>query len=110
MTKETIKEFIKKHKGKLAIGLAAGTGIVIWLITKDKSSNYIDIPRPELSTGEWTQLWKSVKGKYKDGVAGCVTGIDITDLGNFGDALATIEGIDGHEKFRIIIGTEKSYV
>ena len=84
-------------------------GIAVWAITKDKASNYIDIERPELTTGEWGILSKGIKGKYKDCISGCVNGVDLTDLGKFGDALATIEGIEPHEPIRIIFGTEKSF-
>ena len=107
--KDKVIEFVKTHKHQVALATGAVVGIAIWAITRDKPSNYIDIPFPELSTGEWATLQKGIKGKYKDCVTGCVKAVDITDLGNFGDALATIEGIDGHEPIRIIFGTAKSF-
>ena len=109
MDKNMVRDFIKKHK--LQLGLAAGTvaGITIWVFTKDKASNYIDVVRPELNTGEWTQLYRGIKGKYSGSVTGFAKAVDLTDLGKFGDALATIDGIDPHEPIRIMFGTEKSF-
>lgn len=110
MDKENkILDFVKKHKVKLALGLTAVAGTAVWLITKDKSSNYIDIPKPELSTGEWTVLQKGIKGKYTDCITGCAIAVDVTDLGKFGDALATVDGIDGREPIRVIFGTERNF-
>ena len=107
--KEKVIEFVKTNKAKVALATGAVVGITVWAITRDKSSNYVDISFPELSTGEWTVLQKGIKGKYKDCITGCVKAVDITDLGKFGDALATVEGIDGNEQIRIIFGTEKSF-
>lgn len=104
-------EFVKKHKKGVAV--AAGTvigvvgGIAYWAITRDKSSNYIEMPKPELSSGNWIELFKGIKGKHEDCIAGAVHNVDITDLGNFGDALATVEGVDGHEPICLLFATEK---
>ena len=107
--KEKIKEFIDEYKVQLAVLAGSAAGLAFWAITKDKNSNYIDIPKPELSTGEWATLFRGVKGKYAGNISGCVKAVDLCDLGNFGDALATIEGINPHEPIRIIFGTERSY-
>jgi hypothetical protein len=108
-TKNKVIEFVKTHKVKLALAAAAVTGTVIWAITRDKPSNYIDISKPTLSTGEWTLLQRGIKGKFTGCVTGCVNAVDVADLGKVGDALATIEGIDGHEPIRVIFGTERSF-
>jgi hypothetical protein len=84
-------------------------GTVIWAITRDKPSNYIDINKPTLSSGAWTSLVRGIKGRYKDSVSGSVIAVDVADLGKFGEALTTIEGIDEHEPIRLIFGTERSY-
>ena len=107
--KNKVVEFVKTHKAPVALAAGAVAGIAIWAITRDKPSNYVDIDRPMLSTGEWTVLQRGIKGKFAGCVTGCAKAVDITDLGKFGDALATIEGIDGHEPIRIIFGTEKSF-
>jgi hypothetical protein len=109
ITKDKVKDFIEEHKVALTIAAVSVVGIAICTITKGKSSKYIDIDRPELTTGEWAQLFRGVKGKYAGSITGCAKAVDLTDLGNFGDALATIEGIDPHEPIRIVFGTEKSY-
>lgn len=104
-----VVEFVKTHKAKVALGVGAVTGIIIFAITRDKQSNYIDIDRPVLSTGEWALLNRGIKGTYKDCITGCAKSVDITDLGKFGDAIATIDGINPHEPIRVIFGTEKSF-
>lgn len=109
MAMEKVKEFIEENKVKLALAAGAVAGIAIWAITRDKNGNYIDIPRPELNTGEWVSLFGGVKGKYKDCVTGVVNAVDVADLGEFGKKLTTIEGIGEHEPIRIIFGTERSY-
>lgn len=107
--KNKFVEFVKTHKHGVALTIGAVAGIAVWAITRDKPSNYVDIDKPELPTGEWKQLFRGVKGKFKGCVSGVVNAVDITDLGNFGDALATVEGIDPHEPIRIIFGTERSF-
>lgn len=105
-----VVEFIKTHKAAITLAAGAAAGIVIWAITKDKSSNYIDIERPSLPTGAWTNLTKAVKGKFKDCVSGAAIAVDVADLGKFGESLVTIDGIDEHEPIRIVFGTEKSFI
>ena len=107
--KNKVVEFVKTHAVEVILGAGAVASIIILAIASDKPSNYIDIDRPELSTGEWAILSKGIKGKYKGCVSGCVRSVDITDLGNFGDAIATIEGITPHEPIRIMFGTERSF-
>lgn len=107
--KNKFVEFVKTHKVKVALAAGAVAGIVIWAITSDKPSNYTDIIRPELTTGEWANLQRGIKGKYTGCVSGSAMAVDVTDLGKFGDALATIEGINPHEPIRIIFGTERSF-
>lgn len=107
--KNKVIEFIKNRKVQVALAAGTAVGVITWLITRDKAGNYIDITRPTLPTGEWALLQRGIKGKFNGCVTGCATAVDITDLGKFGDALATIEGIDGHEQVRIIFGTEKKF-
>jgi hypothetical protein len=109
MKENKFVKFVKDNALAIGLGVVTVAGIAVWAITKDKASNYADIDRPELFTGEWALLQKGIKGKYTGCVTGCVNGVDLTDLGNFGDALATIEGIEPHEPIRIIFGTEKSF-
>ena len=109
MNKNKVVEFVKTHKAKVALGVGAVTGIIIWAITRDKPSNYVDVERPVLSTGEWAILSQGIKGKYEGCISGCVRSVDITDLGKFGDAIATIDGIDPHEPIRVLFGTERSF-
>ena len=109
MAMEKIKKFVDEHKVQVALAAAGVAGIAILIIAGDKNSNYRKLPKPELNTGEWASLWKGVKGKYKDSVAGCVRAVDVNDLGKFGESLKTIEGISENETIRIIFGQEKSY-
>ncbi len=107
--KVKVKEFIEEHKKGLAITAVSVAGIAIWLITKDKNSNYSELPRPELPTGEWVQLFRGDKGKYAGSVTGFVNAVDVEDLGKFGEALKTIDTIGEHEPIRIMFGTERSF-
>ena len=107
--KNKVVEFVKTHKAQVALAAGAVTGIVIWAITRDKPSNYIDIDKPTLSTGAWTGLSRGIKGRYKDSVSGSAIAVDVADLGKFGESLTTIEGISEHEPIRLIFGTERSY-
>ena len=109
MDKNKVKEFVKNHKAKVALAAGAVAGIVIWAITRDKNSNYVDIDRPALSTGALTQLYRGIKGKYKGSVSGSAISVDVADLGKFGETLTTIEGIGEHEPIRLMFGTERSY-
>lgn len=108
--KNKVTEFIKTHKVQVAVVAGAVAGIAAWAITRSKPKDYVNIDFPELPTGEWVDLWRGIKGKYAGSVTGVVKGVEITDLGNFGDALATVEGIDPREPIRIIFGTEKSFI
>lgn len=107
ITKEKVKEFIGEYKMQLAVTAATVAGVAIWAITKDKASNYIDIAQPDLNTGEWTQIFKSVKGKYTGCITGMAKDVDLADLGKFGEALGTIDGISENEPIRIVFGTER---
>lgn len=109
MIKNRVKEFVVEHKMQIALATGFVTGIAIWAITRDKDSNYINIAKPDLTTGTWANLSLGVKGKYAGGVFGCSKGVDLADLGKFGDALATIDGIGPNEPMRIIFGTERSF-
>lgn len=109
MKDNKVKKFVEEHKMGLAITAASVAGIAIWLITKDKNSNYSELPRPEIPTGEWTSLFKGDKGKYAGSVVGTAIAVDVEDLGKFGEALKTIDSIGEHEPIRIMFGTERSY-
>ena len=109
ITKEQVKEFIEENKMQLALAAGAVATIAIWAITRDKPGNYIDFARPELTTGEWAQLQRGVKGKYTGCITGCVKGVELADLGKFGEAIGTIDGIGENEPIRIIFGTERSF-
>ena len=109
MKDNKVKKFVEEHKMGLAITAASVAGIAIWLITKDKDSNYSEPPRPEIPTGEWVHLFKGDKGKYAGSVTGVVNAVDVEDLGMFGEALKTIDSINEHEPIRIMFGTERSY-
>jgi hypothetical protein len=102
-------EFVKKHKGKVALAAISVAGVAVWAITKNKPSDYVDIDRPSLSTGEWAGLFTGIKGKFKGCTSGCATAVDVADLGKFGEALTTIEGISEHEPIQIAFGTERSF-
>lgn len=111
MKENKFVKFVKEHKKEALVLTAVTTaGVVAWVITKDKSSNYSELTLPELTSGKFVNLWKSDKGRYAGGVAGTVQAIDVADLGKFGEALTTIDGIDEHEPIRIIFGTERSYI
>lgn len=109
MNMNKVKEFVKEHKKGLAITAATVTCTAIWLITKDKNSNYSELPHPEISTGEWVSLFRGDKGKHAGCIVGVVTAVDVEDLGKFGEALKTVETIGEHEPIRILFGTERSY-
>ena len=109
MKENKFVKFVKNNALTIGLGAVALAGVAVWAIVRDKPSNYIDISEPELSTGKWMLLQRGVKGKYTGCITGCAIGVDLTDLGNFGDALATIDGIDPHEPIRVIFGTEKSF-
>lgn len=109
MKENKVKKFVEEHKMGLAITAASVAGIAIWLITKDKDSNYSTLPFPEIPTGKWTHLWKGDKGKYAGAVSGCAIAVDVEDLGKFGEALKTIESINEHEPIRLMFSTERNY-
>lgn len=106
--KDKVKKFVEEHKKGLAITVATVACTAFWLITKDKDSNYSDLPFPEIPTGEWANLWKGDKGKYAGCVTGCVRAVDVEDLGKFGEALKTVESIGEHEPIRILFTTERT--
>jgi hypothetical protein len=109
MKENKVKDFIKKYKVPVVLVGGVLTSAAIWAITRDKSSNYIDIPQPRLFTGEWAFLQRGINGKFTGSISGAAKAVDLKDLGNFGDALATIDGIDSNEPIRIIFATEKSF-
>lgn len=109
MAMEKIKKFVEEHKVQVALAATGVAGIAIMIIAGDKNGNYRELPKPELNTGEWAQLFRGVKGKYKDCVCGVVKAVDVDDLGKFGESLKNIEGIGENEPIRIIFGQEKYY-
>ena len=110
MKENKVMKFVKEHKEEVALaaGSVVGIAAIAAAVMFNRSAS-TSIEFPELFSGEWTLLERTTRGKYKGCITGCVKAVDLTDLGKFGDTLATIEGIDGHEPIRIIFGTEKSF-
>lgn len=112
-----VKEFVKKHKVAIAVGV--GTTIVVagYLYTKSKGVNISEkaastakFLRPDVlpATMELGALGITEVYDYEGAieVIGDYT-VKVSDLGKFGEALATVDGITGDHTVYILANVAK---
>ena len=117
--KKTVKEFVKEHKIAIAVGAATTVIAGMYLYTKykegvkitEKAASTVKFLRPdrlpatmELGAFGITEVY-DYEGAIE--VIGDYT-VKVSDLGKFGEALATVDGITGDNKVYVLANVAKN--